>query len=282
VEKKQIDGNNIDYENGDGELHKVDGSATNELTDSEWMAQMKKAKGIANGPIVHPLGLPNGNLKDAAAGGGAWSNYELRSPLSPREAGFLPPSPRMQQSGDRSMLEERQPDPVREVCDIMVKIADFGNACWTHHHFTEDIQTRQYRALEVLIGSGYGHQADIWSTACMAFELATGDYLFEPHSGDGYSRDEDHLAHVIELLGKIPKNIVMSGKYSREFFTKNGELRHITKLRPWSLKNVLMEKYEWPESDADDFTAFLTPMLEFDQSKRATAEECLRHPWLNS
>ena len=31
----------------------------------------------------------------------------------------------------------------------------------------------------------------------MAFELATGDYLFEPHSGDDYSRDEDHLAHII-------------------------------------------------------------------------------------
>ena len=35
----------------------------------------------------------------------------------------------------------------------------------------------------------------------MAFELATGDYLFEPHSGENYSRDEDHIAHIIELLG---------------------------------------------------------------------------------
>ena len=35
----------------------------------------------------------------------------------------------------------------------------------------------------------------------MAFELATGDYLFEPHSSAEYTRDEDHLAHVIELLG---------------------------------------------------------------------------------
>lgn len=34
-------------------------------------------------------------------------------------------------------------------------------------HFTDDIQTRQYRALEVLIGAGYGPPADIWSTACM-------------------------------------------------------------------------------------------------------------------
>lgn len=32
-------------------------------------------------------------------------------------------------------------------------IVDLGNACWTHRHFSEDIQTRQYRAPEVLIGS---------------------------------------------------------------------------------------------------------------------------------
>ena len=57
-----------------------------------------------------------------------------------------------------------------------------------------------------------------------AFELATGDYLFEPHSGEDYSRDEDHLAHIIELLGPIPKNIALGGKYSREFFNKKGTL----------------------------------------------------------
>lgn len=42
-----------------------------------------------------------------------------------------------------------------------------GSACLQHKHFTEDIQTRQYRAVEVLIGAEYGPPADIWSTACM-------------------------------------------------------------------------------------------------------------------
>lgn len=105
---------------------------------------------------------------------------------------------------------------------IKIKIADLGNACWVHKHFTEDIQTRQYRAVEVLIGAEYGPPADIWSTACMAFELATGDYLFEPHSGEDYSRDEDHIAHIVELLGDIPPAFALSGRYSREFFNRRG------------------------------------------------------------
>ncbi len=35
------------------------------------------------------------------------------------------------------------------------------------------------------------------------------------------------------------------GKYSKEYFRKTGELRHITKLKPWPLFDVLTEKYEW-------------------------------------
>ncbi|XP_051956970.1 SRSF protein kinase 1b isoform X5 [Xyrauchen texanus] len=165
---------------------------------------------------------------------------------------------------------------------IQVKIADLGNACWVHKHFTDDIQTRQYRSLEVLIGAGYGTPADIWSTACMVFELATGDYLFEPHTGEDYSRDEDHIALIIELLGKIPRKLILNGKYSKEFFTKKGDLRHITKLKPWGLIDVLVEKYEWAQEEAQNFTDFLLPMLDLIPEKRATAAECLRHSWITS
>ncbi|XP_057213076.1 SRSF protein kinase 3 [Triplophysa rosa] len=165
---------------------------------------------------------------------------------------------------------------------IHIKIADLGNACWVHKHFTEDIQTRQYRALEVLIGAEYGPPADIWSTGCMAFELATGDYLFEPHSGEDYTRDEDHIAHVIELLGTIPPHFALSGRYSREYFNRRGELRHIANLKPWALFEVLLEKYEWPLDQAAQFSDFLLTMLEFLPENRATAAKCLQHPWMNS
>eukprot|EP00095_Tigriopus_kingsejongensis_P008551 maker-scaffold989_size72935-snap-gene-0.10 protein:Tk08551 transcript:maker-scaffold989_size72935-snap-gene-0.10-mRNA-1 annotation:"srsf protein kinase 1-like" len=184
-------------------------------------------------------------------------------------------------SGQPGTPAQRKLDPVNEICqELQVKIADLGNACWVHHHFTEDIQTRQYRSLEVLLGAGYGTAADIWSTACMAFEMATGDYLFEPHSGEDYSRDEDHLAHIIELVGTIPRHIAFSGKYSKEFFNRKGELRHITKLKPWPLYEVLTEKYEWDPEVAKGFSDWLLPMLAFDPTERASAQECLDHPFL--
>ncbi|XP_034441482.1 SRSF protein kinase 1b isoform X1 [Hippoglossus hippoglossus] len=165
---------------------------------------------------------------------------------------------------------------------VQVKIADLGNACWVNKHFTDDIQTRQYRSLEVLMGAGYSTPADIWSTACMAFELATGDYLFEPHSGEDYSRDEDHIALIIELLGKVPRKLILAGKYSKEFFTKKGDLRHITKLKPWGLLDVLVEKYEWTKEEAHSFSTFLLPMLDLVSERRATAAQCLSHPWVSS
>lgn len=125
------------------------------------------------------------------------------------------------------------------------------------------------------------------------FELATGDFLFEPHSGANYERDEDHIALISELLGKIPTRIAHSGKYSKEFFnrhgmvfdrhliarlvvlvhivcnlflslgfcTRLGELRHIKELRPWSLQEVLQEKYAFARADAEELCDFLLPML---------------------
>ncbi|CAH0514348.1 unnamed protein product [Peronospora belbahrii] len=60
---------------------------------------------------------------------------------------------------------------------LNAKICDLGNACWTTKHFTNDIQTRQYRCPEVILGKPYDTSADIWSMACFVFELPTGDHV---------------------------------------------------------------------------------------------------------
>ncbi|XP_047110509.1 SRSF protein kinase 3-like [Schistocerca piceifrons] len=223
------------------------------------------------------------NSEKCDEGAGESGTCPVNKTTRKKETKSVTGRPSRQSSGYTSFSHDAKPelDPAFVVCDIEVKIADLGNACWTYRHFTEDIQTRQYRSLEVLLGAGYGTSADIWSTACMAFELATGDYLFEPHSGEDYSRDEDHLAHIIELLGEIPRRIAMSGKHSRQFFNKKCDLRRISGLKPWGLFEVLTEKYDWDPKEAREFTAFLRPMLDFDPERRATAAECLKHPWLN-
>ena len=143
-----------------------------------------------------------------------------------------------------------------------VKIVDLGNACWTYKRFTDDIQTRQYRAPEVLVGSRYDTSADMWSLACVAFELLTGDLLFDPQAGKSWSREEDHLALIMELMGDFPKSLQASGKYASEYFNKKGELRHIHQLNFWGLRDVLTQKYKFGDDDAEEVADFLERVLE--------------------
>ncbi|KAL6998153.1 non-specific serine,threonine protein kinase [Sarracenia purpurea var. burkii] len=166
--------------------------------------------------------------------------------------------------------------------DLKCKLVDFGNACWTYKQFTNDIQTRQYRCPEVILGSKYSTSADLWSFACICFELASGDVLFDPHSSDNFDRDEDHLALMMELLGMMPRKIALGGRYSRDFFNRYGDLRHIRRLRFWPLNKVLMEKYEFNEQEANELADFLIPILDFVPEKRPTAAQCLLHPWIIS
>ncbi|KAG9051120.1 serine/threonine protein kinase, CMGC group [Tulasnella sp. UAMH 9824] len=165
---------------------------------------------------------------------------------------------------------------------ITVKIADLGNACWVDHHFTDDIQTRQYRCPEVILGAKWGVSADVWSAACLIFELLTGgDYLFDPQAGSKYSKDDDHIAQIMELMGEMPKSVAFAGKYSADFFNRRGELRHIHKLRYWPLQSVLHDKYLLPQQDATLIASFLNPMLHLHPDRRAKAGDMSNHEWLN-
>ncbi|GAA5837086.1 hypothetical protein JCM3766R1_006528 [Sporobolomyces carnicolor] len=195
---------------------------------------------------------------------------------------FLPPNPLQPApvAGDPTTLPPPAPYDPSTLERITVKIADLGNASWTDLHFTNDIQTRQYRSPEAILGAKWGTSVDIWSASAMFFELLTGDYLFDPHPGTRYNKDDDHIAQVIELLGPFPRSIALSGKFSADIFTRKGELKHIHKLKFWPLHSVLMDKYLIPESEAKHLESFLQPMLHLNPDKRATAREMLDHDWL--
>ena len=128
--------------------------------------------------------------------------------------------------------------------------------------------------------SRYDASADMWSLGCITFELLTGDLLFDPRAGEDYDRDEDHLAMFQELLGKMPKKLALSGKYSKNFFDKKGNLKNIKQLKFWPVDEVLHEKYHFATEDAEEVADFITPCLDFDPNDRATGLECLRSDWL--
>lgn len=65
--------------------------------------------------------------------------------------------------------------------------------------------------------------AIITRRASQIFELITGgDYLFDPASGSRYTKDDDHIAQIMELMGEFPKSVAFSGKYSGDFFNRKG------------------------------------------------------------
>lgn len=165
---------------------------------------------------------------------------------------------------------------------ISVKIADLGNACWFDTHFYRQIQTRPYRAPEVIMGGQWGCSADLWSCGCLIFELITGDYLFDPQRGASFDKNDDHLAQMIELLGKWPpKDFLRRCKYSRHFFDKTYQsLRHIGKLKVWTLPEILHEEYFLEMPLARCVADFLLSMLNYEPQKRVDAGSMSNHPWL--
>lgn len=116
----------------------------------------------------------------------------------------------------------------------------------------------------------------------MVFELLTAEYLFEPQSqGQVFSKDDDHLAQIIELLGDFPPHVKQGGRYSRELFDHKGALRYIKHLKPWPLHRVMREKYLFEPAEADALCGFLEPMLALDMRERASAGEMANCPWLD-
>ena len=57
---------------------------------------------------------------------------------------------------------------------MFFKVGDLGNVYRWDKHKGSDIQTRQYRAPEVILRTEYEKNVDVFSVGCMMFELLTG------------------------------------------------------------------------------------------------------------
>ena len=102
-----------------------------------------------------------------------------------------------------------------------ITLTDFGSNLRIKELDNEEIQTRYYRAPEVIMGLHYTEKVDVWSIGCIIFELYTGRILFDPDKDKDFSRDFHHLYLIEELCGKIPKEMIKRSPKKDEFFRKN-------------------------------------------------------------
>ncbi|XP_063252582.1 dual specificity tyrosine-phosphorylation-regulated kinase 2 isoform X2 [Prinia subflava] len=172
-----------------------------------------------------------------------------------------------------------------------IKVIDFGSSCYEHQRVYTYIQSRFYRAPEVILGARYGMPIDMWSLGCILAELLTG-YPLLPGEDEG-----DQLACMIELLGMPSPKLLDASKRAKNFVSSKGYPRYcsITTLSDGSVilnggrsrRGKLRgppESREWGNAlkGCDDplFLDFLKQCLEWDPALRMTPSQALRHPWL--
>lgn len=172
-----------------------------------------------------------------------------------------------------------------------IKVIDFGSSCYEHQRVYTYIQSRFYRAPEVILGGKYGMPIDIWSFGCILAELLTGYPLF-PGEDEG-----DQLATMMEVMGMPPPKLLESCKRQRMFFSSKGHPRYCTLSQnpdgttSYSGGRSRRGKFRGPPESkelsralkgCDDplFLDFLQRCLEWDPTARMTPAQALRHGWL--
>ena len=101
-----------------------------------------------------------------------------------------------------------------------IRLIDFGGATFDTDHHSRIINTRQYRAPEVLLGLGWSFPSDMWSVGCILCELVSGELLFATHY------DLEHLAMMEKVLEEeLPRD--MGERAIRPWRTKREEARRL-------------------------------------------------------
>ncbi|ESQ27841.1 hypothetical protein EUTSA_v100180431mg, partial [Eutrema salsugineum] len=160
-------------------------------------------------------------------------------------------------------------------CEI--KVIDLGSSCFETDHLCSYVQSRSYRAPEVILGLPYDKKIDVWSLGCILAELCTGNVLFQNDSPASL------LARVMGIIGSIDQEMLTKGRDSHKYFTKNRMLyernQESSRLEYLIPKRTSL-RHRLPMGD-QGFTDFVAHLLEINPKKRPSASEALKHPWLS-
>ncbi|KAJ9469760.1 Serine/threonine-protein kinase SRPK [Diplonema papillatum] len=146
------------------------------------------------------------------------------------------------------------------------------------------IQTREYRAPEIILGNDFTCETDIWSLGCIVYEMLTGRFLFDPKSKpdvhDEVSNDAEHLSEISQVIGRPQERVLTSGGvYVSKFYDIGSTVlkgEH-TYAMPDAVGQLAKRCSKQEAREAWDF---IRSCLTWSPTDRPTAPECLRHPWL--
>lgn len=186
---------------------------------------------------------------------------------------------------------------------------DFGSSSFVTDRQSSYIQSRSYRAPEVILGLPYGGKIDIWSLGCVLAEMYTGEVTFQNDS------EISMLSRIEAICGPFPRHMIANGRNCHRMFTDSGLIYQKIVGRDAEegsrsgsnddinedMFDVYQPKittiaarlgfdedfFDKPQlSDGDEqralFIDFVSKMLTIDPDLRPTAEEALQHPYILS
>ena len=169
-------------------------------------------------------------------------------------------------------------------CDI--RVIDFGSSCFTTDRLSSYVQSRCYRAPEIILGCyPYTSKIDMWSLGCVLAELWTGTVLFQNDSTPSL------LARIVGIIGKLPQHMIETGRNVDQFFINRRDQELFIEIdsgpvvaAKGKLLQILVPKktslYQRMRIEDKPFLDFLSQLLQIDPEVRMSATDALRHPWI--